>query len=289
MFKEWKLINKLNSGHKLACLMFILISACLLPAAIAAGELESGMACFQKHDYKAALAHFNQALRENANDCNALYYEAITLHQLNQLPLAEKAYAAVILRFPNSEAARNSQKALSYLNPSYLKTFNQQIGSASRASSQAPPTRSSNIEASAVGQGDTSAEMAKLPNQARIPYQKEGRNLLVEAYINGHPVAMFYDSGAEVVVFRKSELEALGVRGPQGPPTGLSYGVGNGGAQKTWTMRANIKVGQIERNNFPIAVTEDPEGAGPDTRFLAKLSLGTLFTRLSRLLMILMV
>ena len=95
----------------------------------------------------------------------------------------------------------------------------------------------------------------------RVPYQKEMRNLLIEAYINGHPVQMYFDSGAMAVVFTKSTLDALGITGPQGQPIGSVHGVGNGSV-KVWKMLADIKVGQIERKNFPICVQEDPPSGG---------------------------
>ena len=126
MFNELKCINKLNLLIRLLLLIFVVLS-CRLPAAIGQSELELGTGCFKNRDYKTALIHFNKALKADPDDCNSLYYEAITLHKLGELELAKKAYAAVIMRFPNTQAAQNSQKALAYLSSSYLSNFKQQI------------------------------------------------------------------------------------------------------------------------------------------------------------------
>ena len=103
-------------------------------AAAPANEMDAGIACFGKHDYRSALAHFTAALTADPNNCNALYYEAVTLHQLKEMKLAKQAYATVITRYPGTEAARNAQAALNYLNPTFLKQFQQQVVSAARSS-----------------------------------------------------------------------------------------------------------------------------------------------------------
>ena len=108
---------------------------CLMLPAWAAGEMDAGIASFNKHDYRSALVHFTAALKADPNNCNALYYEAVTLQQLNEMNLAKQAYATIVIKYPGTEAARNAQTALNYLNPAFLKKFQQQVASAARSAS----------------------------------------------------------------------------------------------------------------------------------------------------------
>ncbi len=74
---------------------------------------------------------------------------------------------------------------------------------------------------------------------------------------------MYFDSGAEGVVMRKSTYESLGMKAPTGEHSSMSYGVGDGGGQRTWIVPISLRVGTIERKNFPLHVQEDPpDGAG---------------------------
>ena len=254
------MFNRLLS---IAVLLFVICQS----AVWASGDMDAGIASFGKHDYRAALTHFTAALKADPNDCDALYYEAITLHKLNEMNLAKQAYATIILRYPGTQAARNSQAALNYLNPAYLKKFQQQVASASDGSVSMP--RRSNV-AGYGASSESATSLSNLPDQVRIPYRKQGNNLVINAFINNHPLEMYFDSGAELTVVRKSQLGSLGLRDPRGAPTGQTYGVGDGGAQGTWMIKTDIKVGQIEHSNFPIAVQEDAGNMGPSYPLLGE-------------------
>jgi len=225
----------------------------------AASEMDKGMTLFNKHDYKNALGHFIQEVKKNPTDYNALYYEAVTFHQLKEVAQAKGAYLKIVKTFPGTPAAINANAALMYLDPVYAKQHRQTNTLQGRATSYSDigtRTRSAQGEAP----NGTGSDLAGLPDQARVPYQREGQNLLITAFINGRPIDMFFDSGAEGVVVHKSELESLGLQAPTGQHVGVSYGVGDGGAQKTWLTRVSVKVGQIERKNFPLNVLEDSPG-----------------------------
>jgi clan AA aspartic protease (TIGR02281 family) len=228
-------------------------------------EMQTGMAFFNKKDYKNALPHFVQALKNNPRDYNALYFEAVTLHQLKKLESAKVVYRKVLNDFPDTPAAKNAHAALMYIDPNYarsyqLKMANTNLPSANRVNSNirlpVQMARPRDFDDGSVG------ELTNCPDQARIPYEREGRNLIVQTYVNGRPVQMFFDSGAEGVVIRKSELESLGIKAPVGRIFSMSHGVGDGGAQRTWLARVDLKVGPIERKNFPLHVQEDPPTGG---------------------------
>ncbi len=240
---------------------FLLVCiACLLAAPLkvfAATDMEIGVALYNKGNYKDALDHFNLTLRKNPNDYNAMYYEASTFYHLKQADTAAHYFRLIVDRFPTTVAGQNSLAALSKLDPAYYQKV---LLKARKASRQ--PNRANAIPTGtqAATGSDASADWASLPAQARIPYHREGQNLVVTAYVNGRPIDMFFDSGAEGVVMRKSELEALGIKPPQGKSIGVSYGVGDGGGQQTWVASVTLKVGQIERRNFTVHVQDDPPG-----------------------------
>ena len=103
---------------------------------------------------------------------------------------------------------------------------------------------------------DSASDLANLPDQVRIPYRREGNNLVVNAFINGHALEMYFDSGADHTMVYKSQMQSLGLRDPHGA-TSLSYGIGDGGAQRNWLIHTSIKVGQIEHKDFAVAVQDD--------------------------------
>ena len=151
---------------------------------------------------------------------------------MKEYELAKRAYRALIRDFPNSPGAKNAQIALVYLDPAYARQIQRQ-----QTALNPTPTDSASGSAVQITRGETDAvgsDISSLPDQARVPYHREGQNLVVTTYINGRPVEMFFDSGAESVVLKRSELEALGIKAPTGQHFAMSYGVGEGGGQKTW-------------------------------------------------------
>lgn len=226
-------------------------------ASNAATEMDKGLQFFAKKDYKNALPHFVKAANKNAKDSSALYYEAVTYHQLNDINLAKSAYYQVLHNFPGTPAASNAHLALLYLDPVYAKRFRQQTGGRAQPQTFTPsaPQEPRSIT-------DVDSDMNSLPDQARVPYQKEGADIIVIAYINNRPIDVIFDSGAEAVVLRKSVMDSLGSGLHLSKHFGYSYGVGDGGAQKTFYARGTVKVGQIERKNFPISIQDDSASGG---------------------------
>ncbi len=233
------------------CLVLCQFSYLCLPT-LAVTEMDKGIALYNKGDYHNALNHFVLTLRNNPNDANALYYQGLTFHHMKEFSLAKQSYSLCIKRCPNTPAAKSAQAALTYLDPAYYKNMQQQAAAA-RSTIAAQPAQSST----------ESAEFTNLPDTVRIPYQRDGQNLVVSTYINGRPIDMFFDSGAESTVVFKSQLEQLGIRAPEGKHVGTSHGVGDGGAQKIWVLNVALKVGPIERKNFPLHVQEDATTSTP--------------------------
>jgi len=250
---EAKAIASANTALSIAPAIFLtILLSC--PIALADSDLETGIQCYKKQDLNNALIHFQKALKANPNEYTALYYSGIIYHRLGSTEQAEKSYGRLIQLYPDSSAAKNAATALAYLDPKYLHRIQ-----ATTTSSSKTTRTSSNNGQSLLKQlmTNTSADFDQLPNEAQIFFEPQGSNLVVDAYINNRPIKMVFDTGAEMVVVGKNHLQELGIAAPQGPATGLASGVGSGGVQKTWQSKATIKVGQIERKNFPITIQED--------------------------------
>ncbi len=140
----------------------------------ASSEMDTGMALFKKHEYKAALRHFIQEVKMNPNDCNALYYEAVTFHQLKDVDQAKLVYLKIMKGFPGTPAAVNANAALMYLDPVYAKQHQQMS-----TRQQRPTAHSDSYSATPGGApAETASDIAGLPDQVRIPFQKKDKIIL---------------------------------------------------------------------------------------------------------------
>jgi clan AA aspartic protease (TIGR02281 family) len=245
------------------CFVFLL-AAQMQPALCANEQLEAGKKKFASGNFKGALINFQNASAADPGDANALYYCAITAHQLGQLKVAEKAYGKLVVSYPGTQASLRAVAALKYLDPDYLSRVLTRLpgdvgepgsGGAAGSARRSAYVRSSSPTSRSGGGGG--GDLDKLPAQSRVYFENSGNNLVVDVYINNRPIKMFFDSGASDIALGKNHLRELGIAPPEGPPVGASRGVGDGGAQATWAMKVNVKVGQIERTNFPITVQEN--------------------------------
>ncbi len=80
---------------------------------------ECGRNLFNSKMYKDALRYFKAAQVEAGYDSRSYYYEALCYHQMGQLQAALTAYNNVINKFPGSDAAEQSQKAVASMGKSY--------------------------------------------------------------------------------------------------------------------------------------------------------------------------
>jgi clan AA aspartic protease (TIGR02281 family) len=221
-------------------------------------EFDQGVDAFRQKDYRAALDHFDNVVKANPYNCNAMYYKGVVMAKLGLKNQAVVQYATLIKYYPNTEAAKDAEAALAILNPGYLKQLKPQpikpgqMPSTIQITPRLEPVTEPQDAIRTAGD-----DVSSLPKRSKIYFDKEGKNLLIDASINGRPIKMLFDSGAEHVSLGKNHLAELGIRPPETPPIGKAYGIGDGGAQAIWVMRVTLRVGEIERKNFPITVQED--------------------------------
>jgi len=209
-------------------------------------EFDLGVSDFGKKEYKTALSHFDNAIKANPRDCNAIYYKALVLTRLGMSQQAQMQYGVLVRSFPGTEAARNAEIALATLNPRYLQMLKP---SNPGASDIVQPAGTINGTADSGHLSDL--DFASLPKRSRIYFENEGKHMLIDATINGRPLKMLFDSSAENVTFEKNQLAQLGIRPPE-TATG-----GDAAAPQISAMRVTLKVGEIERRNFPITVQDE--------------------------------
>lgn len=94
----------------------VLLVLSLLPVGSASAEDNSTFECgrnlFKSGKYKDALPYLKSSESLYAYDNRAFYYEALCYHRMGQLNAAMTAYQNVIAKFPDSDAAELSKKAI---------------------------------------------------------------------------------------------------------------------------------------------------------------------------------
>lgn len=98
----------------------------------------------------------------------------------------------------------------------------------------------------------------KLPRETFVPFRKQANLMLVDGYINGRNATMIFDTGASGCLFSMQHLKALGIQMPPDLPTIAVWGVGNREQTKAWTMLVDLKLGGIERRQFPVHINDSP-------------------------------
>lgn len=260
---------KIKIGHQANSQRAILMAlglafANLAPCAFADQNFDSGVQYFKKKDYKSALGYFSRSVSGNPADENTLYYRALTYQNLGQKKEAVADYARVIFQFPGTAAANYSKQALTMLDPGYCRQLmsaqsDGQRQSAAGASTNGATPKTAIARRASRRSAAEAKELARLPNETRIYFQQndQSRNLIISASVNGRPTQMFFDTGASMTVFGKNQLKALGIQPPEGDPVSYTAGVGTSSPVPIWQMRVTLKVGDIIRNNFQIAVQDN--------------------------------
>ncbi len=208
---------------------------------------DQGVRFYNQRNFSAAIQYFVQSQKNSPFDANAAYYAALTYHQMGDSARAKAQYKDVITRFPSTQAAQLSAAALKQLDPNYMRQ------SASQSSAGGGHAGVWSATSGGGGSEDTSG----LPAETRIYYTPRNNALVVNAEVGHRPIQMIFDTGAEGCVLGKNHLAQLGITPPQGPPVGYSRGVGSSGGIKTWMLQVDMKVGSIERKNFPVMVQEE--------------------------------
>ncbi len=217
-------------------------------------------------NYKHAIENLGKVLAHNPRDYRAYYFLGFCYEKGGDLKTASNMYARAMRLGYKTRVYDKAATRLQKVNPNaYVAAVSAAQGGGrqpvARPSGNAPTrAASATVSSSSSGQRYTQSatssrgDYSNLPPEARIRYhQKPGSpHQLLSASVNGRPITVFFDTGAEGCVFGQTHFRQLGIKIPTGKPMGYSAGVGDGGAQPTWRVNVNLKVGPIEKRNFPI-------------------------------------
>ncbi len=210
-----------------------------LSAAQAGEAFNQGVKMVNARRYDEATKLLSKAVVAEPANPNALYYLALSQHYQGSTADALVNYQSILKRFPGTDAAKRSYQAIASL------------GRAAPVETRAPVrTYTGGSSNSAVN----SYAASSLPDQATIFFEKGDAGLKVDCFINNRAIKMVFDTGATGVVVGKNQLEEMGIKPPEGDATGQSGGSSNASMQSYWMINADVKVGTINRPNFPVKV-----------------------------------
>ncbi len=181
-----------------------------------------GVSFYKQHEYMKAFKSFVHALQLHPENSEAAYYVAVSVHQMGHLDKAREQYQFVIDHYKGTGAAQQA---------------------------------ATNLRQMAAAK---SAETAALPRETWVKYDLHGHTMFVDGYVNNKPMTFIFDTGAERCLLTTTQLKQLGLPMPTGSPTGYGGGVGQAEPVPIWNMNINLKIGRLERHNFPVMVSNVP-------------------------------
>ncbi len=196
----------------------------------AGSSYDRGVALYNNKKFSEALGQFEAADIPANQAANAAYYRALCYHQMGKLKEAILAYKFVVTKYSQTTVAQNAIKTLIKLDPSVRKA----------------------VENNPLNKG---IDWTGLPDEVEIPYKKGfGGHMFVHAQINGAPVTMLFDTGAEPTMCPQSYLNQHGVVVHRTSSGGSMKGVG--GEAQFYVAIAEVQLGQLKRQ-MAIMVEED--------------------------------
>jgi predicted aspartyl protease len=220
------------------------------PAPAATDKRSQAIALYNAKDYRGAAQLLDDYLTVNSRDPYAAYYAALANQQIGNSAKSRLYYRQVFTLSPTSQIGGYARSILLKLDPSFA---------ASQAS--APSSGASRASAGpaqgAAPQTGTPAFDPSLPSECRVHYEKASSRIVLDTFIDGRQIKMMFDTGAPDVCIGKNQLTEIGAPLPSGPPAGTTGGSTNTAEVPYWNMKANIKVGQIERKGVNLVVLEN--------------------------------
>lgn len=233
-----------------AALFAVAVVSLLSPAA-QADPFAEGVEFYQKRNFSRAAGCFETVLVRSPEQTNAMYYAGLTYQQMGNTPKALEFYNKLVTRYPNSQAGRLAQQALRALGGGAQRGGGGSSGAGSYSSASSVRSYSGSSSASSGGDDE-----AGLPPQARLNFKNEdGQHIVVAGQVNGRALDFVFDTGCDQTVIGMDDLVRCGLSKPSGPPSGKSIGIGNA-VTDNWRISVTLRVGGIERRNFPLLVSD---------------------------------
>lgn len=223
-------------------LIYVLLAAaslCAEPSSIAQSESNSanfseGLNAYNQQNYPRAVQLFEHCQRTEKPTPKVIYYCSLANLNNKNKSRGEQLLNYLVKSFPNSAEAKEAEQALSQLKAGT---------SSSSSQSSSRPSQSS----SASSKADNDPELASLPPTAKLRFRHgEHGHMIVDAYLNGHPIKAMFDTGANTYL-NTNALKSAGIAPPGRPPDTYARGWA-GAAVPCWRMKLQLKVGDLTRN-----------------------------------------
>jgi len=215
------------------------------------GMAATAMAQFKARQYAPAAESFRKAIAADRSNSTLYYYYALCLHYSNDVRGAMVIYNQIMQYFPNTDAAARAQAAMGTLGAAPVRNAPRQSGGDPEETTSIMPVMSTGHP----GGGEISG-----PDECDLRFERINNALIFDVRVNDRPIKMIFDTGAEICAFGKNQLNDMRLPAPTGKPTGTVSGVGEGGAQNSWSMPVTMSVGPITRKNFAICVQDRLDG-----------------------------
>lgn len=250
-------MHRNNSAPQMAAALLAVMIAGGFSSSLASAadttSFKKGLQLYGQKSYRQAAQEFEQQLKVTPADANTLYYCALC-HQLSSnRARAKQLYEYVVKNFPGTGVARNADTALGQLS----------VLSASAGGGSAPPSNSTASAASGSERvGDrrrytSTSSLSGVPDEVRIPFERQGNHVVVEVSVNGRPISMILDTGAELTVMGRNHLEDLGITRSESRDSFEVQGVGSRTGVKAFNDKFDLKMGPIYRKDFVCAVQDN--------------------------------
>lgn len=219
----------------------------------AAQDYASGVSLFRKQNYQKAALEFVRVMRKDPNNSNAMYYAAASYQRLGNNGQAERYYKELIQKFPSSAGAAYARKALASMRGGGAQSSggggSQQVQQALQQLQQYGQTRSAQPSSRhRMAPGDY------IPDHEKVYFElDEKKHPRVKCLVNGRPVSMLFDTGAEMCAVDQDTARSVGLNIPKDAPT--TQVTGSVGVENARVVNTQIELGKIKRT-VPLMVLE---------------------------------
>jgi predicted aspartyl protease len=234
------LLRKLFMGWK-RYLIYGCIAAGLCaahPTAVAQDQTMSasfseGLSAYKQKNFPRAVQLFEYCQKTEKPNPKVIYYCSLANLNNKNRSRGEQLLDYLVKSFPSSTEAKDAEETLSLL----------RAGSSTSASRSGSNTGKSQ---SSAYKPEDDPEFASLPQTAKLRFRHgEQGHMVVDAYLNGHPIKAMFDTGANTYL-NTNALKSAGIAPPGRPPDTYARGWA-GVAIPAWRMKMQITVGDLTR------------------------------------------
>lgn len=214
-----------------------------------------GVKLYAGKNYRAAALQFEQAMKTSPNNPDVIYYCALC-HQLsNNRVRAKQLFEFLVRSFPTARVTPSAQTALQQ-----LSTLSRSVGMEDERSYSPFKRRSSGSGRQAIASSSArpalDTDLANVPDEVRIPFEKHGDDIIIMVSVNNRQVPFILDTGAASVVMGQNHLQSWGIVKGEAKNKFAVGGVGDGYAAG-WMQNLDLKVGPIYRRDFPCMIQDN--------------------------------